>query len=138
MFGDKNGPVGTAFANSLAKQVQGHPAFVVVLAPNVAVKPSTLLVASVTVTGVKPATQLFGSIQQAVAAAVTDSVAAKVLADDSTNSSVLIVNVFLHPNAEDVAKLYQNNYEATRLAIKRAVSEEPTSAEIQIQRKQLP
>ena len=42
LIGDKNGAVGAAFASSLANQKMGHSNLLAVLAPNVAVKPSTV------------------------------------------------------------------------------------------------
>lgn len=44
--------------------------------------------------------------------------------------SVLICGVFIHPAAEDDEKIYQYNYEATKIAIKRAINEEPSINEI--------
>src|SRR5262245_56588746 len=72
VIGDKAGPAGTAFASGLANQRQGHPATVVVLQPNVAVKPSTLLVTRVTLTGEKASVQFFDPVQQGVSRAVVD------------------------------------------------------------------
>ena len=43
MIGDKSGPVGGAFANALASQTAGHSNLLAVLEPNVAVKPSTVM-----------------------------------------------------------------------------------------------
>ena len=75
MIGSKNGPVGTAFANALANQSEGHTNLLAVLAPNVAVKPATVMVTKVTIKGMKQAVQMFGPAQAAVAKAVADSVA---------------------------------------------------------------
>ena len=44
MIGSKDGPVGVAFANALATQSEGHTNLLAVLEPNVAVKPSTVMV----------------------------------------------------------------------------------------------
>ena len=44
LIGDKEGPVGNAFANALARQSEGHTNLLAVLTPNLAVKPSTVLV----------------------------------------------------------------------------------------------
>ena len=41
VLGDKNGPVGIAWTTALATPRAGHAAFVVVVAPNVPVKPTT-------------------------------------------------------------------------------------------------
>lgn len=49
LIGDKNGPVGTAFANALADQKAGHSNLLAVLEPNLAVKPSTVMITKVTI-----------------------------------------------------------------------------------------
>ena len=67
MIGSKDGPVGVAFANALARQSAGHTNLLAVLTPNLAVKPSTVLVTKVTIKGMKQAVQMFGPAQAAVA-----------------------------------------------------------------------
>ena len=51
LIGDKSGPVGAAFANALSDQKMGHSNLLAVLAPNVAVKPSTVMITKVTIKG---------------------------------------------------------------------------------------
>ena len=46
MLGSKDGPVGTAFANALSTQSDGHTNLLAVLEPNVAVKPSTVMISA--------------------------------------------------------------------------------------------
>ena len=41
LIGSKDGPVGNAFANALARQSEGHSNLLAVLTPNLAVKPAT-------------------------------------------------------------------------------------------------
>lgn len=131
IVGDKTGPVGVAFSTGLASQRQGHPSTIVVLQPNVAVKPSTLLVSRVTLAGGKPSLHFFDPVQQGVARAITDSVADKVIGLEKAEDLVVIVSVFIHPDAQDWAKLLQNNYEATKLALKRAMAGEPSAAHVE-------
>src|SRR5262245_7440019 len=69
LIGDKAGPVGTAFANALARQSQGHSNLLAVLTPNLAVKPATVLITKVTIKGAKQAVQMFGPAPYAVAKA---------------------------------------------------------------------
>ena len=75
LIGSKDGPVGVAFANALARQSAGHTNLLAVLTPNVAIKPATVMVTKVTIKGAKQAVQMFGPAQAAVARAVADSVA---------------------------------------------------------------
>jgi 5,6,7,8-tetrahydromethanopterin hydro-lyase len=62
MIGSKDGPVGTAFANALATQSSGHTNLLAVLAPNVAVKPSTVMITKVTIKGMKQAVQMIKGV----------------------------------------------------------------------------
>ena len=70
LIGSKDGPVGVAFANALARQSEGHSNLLAVLTPNLAVKPSTVMITKVTIKGAKQAVQMFGPAQAAVAKAV--------------------------------------------------------------------
>jgi 5,6,7,8-tetrahydromethanopterin hydro-lyase len=130
LIGDKNGPVGTAFANALATQSAGHTNLLAVLEPNLAVKPATVMITKVTIKGMKQAVQMFGPAQFAVAKAVADSVADGVIAADKAENLVIVCGVFIHPQAEDDKKIYQYNYEATKLAIRNAMGNKPSASEM--------
>lgn len=130
LIGDKDGPVGAAFANALARQSEGHSNLLAVLAPNVAVKPATVMITKVTIKGMKQAVQMFGPAQAAVAKAVADSVASGVIPKSSAEDLVIVCGVFIHPAAADDKKIYQYNYESTVLAIKNAMEGKPTADEM--------
>ena len=72
LIGSKDGPVGHAFANALARQSSGHSNLLAVLTPNLAVKPATVMITKVTIKGAKQAVQMFGPAQYAVAKAVAN------------------------------------------------------------------
>ena len=130
LIGTKDGPVGSAFANALADQKAGHSNLLAVLEPNLVCKPATVLITKVTIKGAKQAVQMFGPAQKAVAKAVADSVAGGVLPKDQAENLVIVCGVFIHWDAKDDAKIYQYNYEATKLAVKRAIENEPKIDEI--------
>jgi len=130
LIGDKDGPVGYAFANALARQSAGHTNLLAVLTPNLAVKPSTVMITKVTIQGMKQAVQMFGPAQAAVAKAVADSVAAGVIRKDQAESLVIVCGVFIHPQAEDDKKIYEFNYQATKMAIANAMTGKPTVDEM--------
>src|SRR5208283_4243291 len=90
LIGSKDGPVGAAFANALARQSEGHTNLLAVLTPNLAVKPATVLVTKVTIKGMKQAVQMFGPAQAAVAKAVADSVAAGVIPAAAAEDLVIV------------------------------------------------
>ncbi|HEY2839269.1 MAG TPA: formaldehyde-activating enzyme [Pirellulales bacterium] len=130
LIGDKDGPVGSAFAHALATQTQGHSNLLAVLTPNLAVKPATVLVTKVTIKGAKQAVQMFGPAQAAVAKAVADQVAAGVIPKSDAEKLVIVCGVFIHWLAEDDKKIYQFNYEATKQAIASAMAGKPTVDEM--------
>ena len=130
LIGDKDGPVGYAFAQALADQKAGHSNLLAVLTPNLAVKPATVLITKVTIKGAKQAVQMFGPAQAAVAKAVADSVAEGVIPKDQAEKLVIVCGVFIHWQAADDTKIYNYNYEATKLSISRAMKGEPSAAEM--------
>jgi len=130
MIGEKSGPVGSAFANALANQSAGHTSLLAVVTPNLICKPATVMITKVTIKGMKQAVQMFGPAQEAVARAVVDSVAEGVIPKDKADDYVIVCGVFIHPAAEDDKKIYQYNYEATKLAIKHAMHGTPKIDEI--------
>ncbi len=130
LIGSKDGPVGNAFANALSSQHQGHSNLLAVLTPNLVCKPATVLITKVTIKGAKQAVQMFGPAQAAVAKAVTDCVASGAIPKGQADELVIVCGVFIHWDASDDDKIYQNNYEATKLSIERAMKNEPKIDEI--------
>ncbi len=134
LIGSKTGPVGVAFANALANQSHGHSNLLAVLTPNLICKPATVMITKVTIKGASQAVQMFGPAQAAVAKAVADSVAEGVIPKGQADELVIVCGVFIHWDAKDNAKIYKFNYEATKLAIKRAMSNEPKIDDITAQK----
>lgn len=130
LIGSKDGPVGSAFANALARQSEGHTNLLAVLTPNLAVKPSTVMITKVTIEGMKQAVQMFGPAQAAVAKAVADAVADGVIPKEKCEDLVIVCGVFIHPQAEDNQKIYQFNYDATKQAIVNAMACKPSVDEM--------
>ena len=130
LIGSKDGPVGTAFATALANQSRGHSNLLAVITPNLICKPATVLITKVTIGGAKQALQMFGPAQAAVARAVADSVAAGVIPRGDADNLVIVCGVFIHWEAKDDTKIYQYNYEATKLAVQRAMKNEPKIEEV--------
>ena len=130
LIGSKDGPVGAAFANALARQSDGHSNLLAVLEPNLAVKPSTVMITKVTIKGMRQAIQMFGPAQAAVAEAVSDSVADGVIPKKDAEDLVIVCGVFIHPAAEDDSKIFQYNYDATKEAIANAMARKPSADEM--------
>lgn len=127
LIGDKSGPVGTAFANALADQKAGHSNLLAVLEPNLAVKPSTVMITKVTIKGARQAVQMFGPAQAAVAHAVADSVKEGVIPKDQCEKLCIVCGVFIHWQAADDKKIYEYNYQATKESIARAMKNDPSA-----------
>jgi 5,6,7,8-tetrahydromethanopterin hydro-lyase len=129
MIGDKDGPVGHAFAAALANQKQGFSNLLAGV-PNTICKPAAVMITKVTIKGANQAVQMFGPAQKAVGMAVLDSVAEGVIPKADAEKLVLVVGVFIHWDAKDNDKIYKYNYQATKVAIQRAMRGEPKIDEI--------
>ncbi len=125
VIGPKGGAVEVAFMNSLASPRKGHTPLLAVLEPNLPTKPSTLMINKVTIKNAKQAILMFGPAQAAVAKAVMDSVAEGIIDKAEVEDILIIVSVFIEWDAKDKNKIYKYNYDATKLAISRAIKQEP-------------
>ena len=130
IIGSKSGPAGAAFTHALSNQKDGFSTLLAVVTPNLAAKPDTLLFNKVTIKGAKQAVQMFGPAQAAVARAVVDSVASGVIPKDKADDLCILVGVFIHWDASDDQKIYDNNYTATKESIARALGKKPTVDEV--------
>jgi len=125
IIGDKEGSAGTAFANGMTQLSIGHTPLLSVIRPNLMTKPATLIIPKVTVGDLNDASKIFGPAQTAVGRAVADAVEESLIPKDIAEDIVVMVSVFIHPDAENYRKIYQYNYGATKLAIRRAMSDYP-------------
>lgn len=130
LIGPRGSAAETAFCNALTNNKDGFTSLLAVVAPNLIAKPNTILFNKVTIKGAKQAVQMFGPAQHAVALAVADSVEDGTIPQDEADDLFVCVGVFIHWQAEDDKKIQQFNYQATREALKRAVSGEPSAAEV--------
>jgi 5,6,7,8-tetrahydromethanopterin hydro-lyase len=130
LIGPRGSAAETAFCNALTNNKDGFTSLLAVVAPNLITKPNTILFNKVTIKGAKQAVQMFGPAQHAVALAVADSVEDGTIPQEEADDLFLCVGVFIHWQAEDDKKIQQFNYQATREAIKRAVTGDPSAAEV--------
>ncbi|HXY59190.1 MAG TPA: formaldehyde-activating enzyme [Methylocystis sp.] len=130
MIGDVKGPVGHAFA-SMAGQVAGHPRMFVIRDLNQQVRPATMMTTKMTVKSESYVELLGGVVQAATGDAIIDCVIEGILPKAGLEELCMIIMVWLDPRCAtdanlDRKDLYRTNYEATKLAISRAVKGEPT------------
>lgn len=130
LIGRTDGPVGHAFGNMMA-QSKGHTAMFAIRACNQQVRPATLIVPKVTLKDT-PNVELYGGVVQAATAdAVLDCVIEGVIPRELVDELCIISLVWIDPRCAkdpnlDKRDMYRTNYEATKLAIKRALNNEPS------------
>ncbi len=125
IIGSKDGPVGISFANALSNPSIGHGGLLACIRPNLITKPVSLVIPKVTISKMEDANKIFGPAQAAVAKAIADAVEENLIPMNKLDEWLLIVSVFIHPEATDYRKIYQYNYGATKLAIQRALKNYP-------------
>jgi bifunctional enzyme Fae/Hps len=130
LMGDKDGPVGEAFAAGMSTLSVGHTPLLAVIRPNLPPKPHTLLVPKVTVKNLEDVGKIFGPAQAAVAKAVADAVEEGIIPKDKVDEWVIVCSVFVHPQASDFRKIYHYNYSAAKMALKRALAKYPALEKI--------
>lgn len=117
VLGEKGGPVETAWATALATPRPGHVPFVAVLQPNLPVKPATLFVNKAELRGERHERLTWGAAQAGVAAGVAQAVRAGFVLSGDVDALLLIAAVWVAWNAEDDRLVFENNREATRMAL---------------------
>ena len=130
IIGPRGSAAETAFATCLTNNKDGFSSLLAVVAPNLMVKPATVMFNKVTIKGSKQAVQMFGPAQRGVAMAVADCVENGTIPADEADNLFVAVGVFIHWLAEDDAKIQKYNYEATKEALERAVAGSPTAKEV--------
>jgi 5,6,7,8-tetrahydromethanopterin hydro-lyase len=130
-IGEIDGPLGAAFANLLGNQVVGHSRVLALLNTDVMVRPPTLCVSKVTVTGEKYTNILMGTVQYATAMGVLDAVRSGDIPKSKVNEIGIIVSVWLSPSIVTVENLdhkvlFDIHRKATTLAIHKAMTFQPS------------
>lgn len=139
LIGSVRGPVGQAFA-SMMGQVEGHTRMFVVRDLNQQVRPATMMTTKATIRSGEYVELLGGVVQAAMGDAIIDCVSEGILPKDEVDELCMIIMVWLDPRCAedpdlDKADLYRTNYEATKLAISRAMTGKPTIDELIANRK---
>jgi 5,6,7,8-tetrahydromethanopterin hydro-lyase len=134
LIGRIDGPVGQAFAAMMA-QSKGHTAMFAIRACNQLVRPATITVPKVTLKNMANIDLFGGVVQSATADAVIDCVIEGVIPKDIANELCIISLVWVDPRCAtdpnlDKRDMYRTNYEATKLAITRALNNEPSIDEL--------
>jgi len=134
LIGSVDGPVGQAFANMMG-QTAGHTRMFAIRACNQQVRPATMMVPKVTIKSSAYVNLFGGVVQAATADAVLDCVIEGIIPRDQVDSLCIISLIWIDPQCAtdpdlDEKDLYRTNYEATKLAIRRALNDEPGIEEL--------
>jgi len=139
LIGSVKGPAGHAFATMMG-QAAGHTRMFVIRDLNQLVRPATMMTTKVTIDNAAYVELLGGIVQAAIGDAIVDCVIDGVLPKAEVDEICMIIMVWLDPRCAtddnlDRQDLYRTNYEATKLAIARAMKGEPTIDELIANRK---
>jgi 5,6,7,8-tetrahydromethanopterin hydro-lyase len=130
VLGRRDGPVGVAWATALATPRPGNAAFVAVVRPGLPARPLTLFVNKASIAGDEHGVLTWGPAQAGVAAGVADAVAEGILSEADAEELLLIAAVWVNPAARDAEKVYANNREATKAALRAGASGTPGVQEV--------
>ncbi|MFN0218574.1 MAG: formaldehyde-activating enzyme [Hyphomicrobium sp.] len=141
LIGSVHGPAGHAFASMMGQAV-GHTRMFVIRDYNQLVRPPAIMTTKVTIASAGYVDLLGGVVQGATADAIVDCVADGTLPREVLNDICMIIMIWLDPRCPDDPNLdkkdlYRTNYEATKLAISRAMKGEPTIDELLANRKKI-
>jgi 5,6,7,8-tetrahydromethanopterin hydro-lyase len=126
VLGERGGPVEVAWATALATPRAGHAAFLAVVRPGVAAKPPTLFVNKAALESERHSHLTWGAAQAGVSGGVMQAVADGDIDPGHVDDLLLIAAVWVDPGAGDEVAVYENNREATRLAIRTGALREPS------------
>ena len=130
LIGRSDGPVGQAFAKMMA-QTKGHTAMFAIRACNQLVRPPTIMVPKVTLKDTANIELFGGVVQSATADAIVDCLIDGTIPRALANELCIIALVWIDPRCAkheqlDKKDMYRTNHEATKLAITRALNNEPS------------
>jgi len=130
IMGPRGSAAEDAFCRTLTDQKQGVNGLLAIAAPNMMVKPNTVMFNKVTIKDGRQAVQMFGPAQRGVAMAVMDCVADGTIPVEEADDVFICVGVFIDHKADIDERIQDWNYRATKMAIKSAVAREPKAADV--------
>lgn len=122
VLGSKNSPLGKAFAAQLTHPRHGHEALTTILEPNLTVRPSTLIVPAIELKNLRQANMIFGPTQSAVAKVIVDNIEKGMITEEIVRNYLIMLKIYVPPDALDRQMLYDNNYQAVDKALKEALA----------------
>jgi 5,6,7,8-tetrahydromethanopterin hydro-lyase len=126
VLGARGGPVEIAWTTALATPRQGHTAFLVTARPGISVKPPTIFVNKAFLESPLHERLTWGAAQAGVAAGVGRAIADGDVERAAADDLLLIAAVWVSPQAKEEDLVFENNREATRLALFAGVQHAPS------------
>lgn len=114
-----------AIVGALASPRPGHVPFLACVEPGVVVRPTTVVVNKSTIEGDELGRMTWGAAQLGIAQGVLDAVADGVLEAETADEIVLLVAVWVDPEAHDEVAVKRANRTATRAAVVDALTTHP-------------
>ena len=130
VMGPRGSAAEEAFCRTLTDQKEGVNGLLAIVAPNMMVKPNTVMFNKVTLRNTKQSLQMFGPAQRGVSMAVMDCVADGTIPVEEADDVFICVGVFIDQTADMDSRIEEWNYQATKQAIKNAVAREPKAADL--------
>jgi 4-hydroxy-tetrahydrodipicolinate synthase len=118
--GDKETPLGDAYALQLTYPLHGRQALTTILEPALTVRPATLLLPTLTQKNLRQANMIYGPTQSALARAIVDGLEGGRIPTSAVDDEVMIALVTVHPRALDRHALYQSVLDAAAQALAQA------------------
>ena len=126
IIGPRNGPVGSAWATSLATPSAGHVPFMAVAAPGVPIRPFTLFVNKAAIENDRHGQLTWGAAQAGLAAGMGEAHHTGLLTN--VDDYVVIAAMWVNPAADNEESVFNNNRDATVSAIAMCSSPAQASA----------
>lgn len=130
LIGPRGSTAEDAFCRTLTDQKQGVNGLLAVAAPNLMVKPNTVMFNKVTIKDGRQAVQMFGPAQRGISVAIMECVEEGIIPLDEADDLFICVGVFIDSKADSDQKIQHWNYLATKQALKNAISGYPTAKDV--------
>ncbi|MFW9807694.1 MAG: 4-hydroxy-tetrahydrodipicolinate synthase [Candidatus Thorarchaeota archaeon] len=115
--GPKSSAVGKAFVQLLSKPKIGHEALTVILEPNLAVKPSSLMLPTRKIQSMRQASLFYGPVQSGAAKAIASFLESEKIPEKSTTGDVTIFALDIDLNARDRRQITASTKQAVENAL---------------------
>lgn len=115
--GEKRGPVGSAFIKLLTTPKIGHEALTVILEPNLAVRPISLMYPLRKIESMRQASLFYGPVQAGAAQAIAELLKAGKIPKDAISNYVLIISLDMDLNERERRKLRAETKSAVMKAL---------------------